>query len=135
MNVILGLLYFLTIVCDIVIFVDLRGLMLSFLLSKRNLKGAKKIHRSQSAFDRLTFNYVKNHTIHTKEYSLFHGVYLVFLCTLPIQYAVLITVNLLSSKAAIIVLSVLIILKFLLAIFLRFLQNSDRIFKFDKRYK
>ena len=135
MKVILFLLYVMVIGCDILIFFDFRSLMLSFLLSKRNLKGAKKIHRSQSAFDRLTFNYVNNHPIHTKEYSLFHGVYLVFLCMLPIQYAVLITVNLLSSKAAIIVLSVLIILKFLLAIFLRFLQNSDRIFKFDKRYK
>lgn len=135
MKVILCLLYVMVIGCDILNFFDFRSLMLSFLLSKRNLKGAKKIHRSQSAFDRLTFNYVKNYAIYTKEYNFLHRIYLVFLCTLPIQYAVLITVNLLSSKAAIIVLSVLIILKFLLAMFLRFLQNSDRIFKFDKRYK
>ena len=135
MKVILFLLYVMVIGCDILNFFDFRSLMVSFLLTKRNLKGAKKIHRSQSAFDRLTFNYVKNYAIYTKEYNFLHRIYLVFLCTLPIQYAVLITVNLLSSKAAIIVLLVLVILKFLLAMFLRFQQNSDRVFKFDKRYK
>ena len=135
MKVILFLLYVMVIGCDILNFFDFRGLMLSFLLSKRNLKGAKKIHRSQSPFDRLTFNYVKNYAIYMKEYNFLHRIYLVFLCTLPIQYAVLITVNLLSNKAAVIVLLVLVILKFLLAMFLRFQQNSDRIFKFDKRYK
>ena len=108
MKVILFLLYVMVIGCDILNFFDFRSLMLSFLLSKRNLKGAKKIHRSQSAFDRLTFNYVKNHAIYTKEYNFLHSIYLVFLCTLPIQYAALIIVDLLSNKAAIIVLLVLV---------------------------
>ena len=88
MNEIILVLYILLVLLDIIIFVDFRGLLFSFLLSKRNRKSAKKIHSSKSFFDRFTFDYINEHTVYPKEYKFFYNLYLVFLITLPIQYQI-----------------------------------------------
>ena len=135
MNEIIPVLYILLVLLDIIIFVDFRGLIFSFLLSKRNRKSAKKIHSSKSFFDRFTFNYVEEHTIYLKEYKFFHNFYLVFLLTLPIQYAILVLTNVFSIKAVTSLLVLFGLIKLVLGIYLRLQQNSYRIYRFDKRYK
>ncbi len=135
MKEIIPALYVLLILLDIIIFCDFRGLIFSFLLSKRNRKSAKKIHSSKSFFDRFTFNYVEEHAIYLKEYKFFHNFYLIFLITLLIQYAVLVIINVFSIKAVTILLVLFGLIKLVLGIYLRLQQNSYRIYRFDKRYK
>ena len=53
---------------DITICSHLRILVYSFLLSKRNIKGAKKIHKQQTRKDRFTLEYIKEHAIYQKEF-------------------------------------------------------------------
>ena len=135
MNEIILVLYILLVLLDIIIFVDFRGLLFSFLLSKRNRKSAKKIHSSKSFFDRFTFDYINEHTVYPKEYKFFYNLYLVFLITLPIQYAILVITNVFSIKAVTILLVLFGLIKLVLGIYLRLQQNSYRIYRFDKRYK
>ena len=135
MKEIITVLYVLLVLSDITIFTDFRGLIFSFLLSKRNIKSAKKIHSSKSFFDRFTFNYVEEHAIYLKEYKFFHNFYLAFLITLLIQYAVLVITNVFSIKAVTILLVLFGLIKLVLGIYLRLQQNSYRIYRFDKRYK
>ena len=135
MNEIIPVLYILLVLLDIIIFVDFRGLLFSFLLSKRNRKSAKKIHSSKSFFDRFTFNYVKEHAIYPKAYKFFHNFYLAFLITFPVQYTALITTHIFSIKAVTILLVSFVIIKLVIGAYLRLQMNSNRIYKFDKRYK
>ena len=48
---------------DWVTFDKTRDLLFSFLLSKRNRKKAKEIHRAQSKKDRFTMSYIKEYAI------------------------------------------------------------------------
>ena len=49
-------------ILDCLLITTLRKLIYSFLLSKRNLKSAKKIHQQQSKTNRITLSYIKCHT-------------------------------------------------------------------------
>ncbi len=135
MKEIILIFYILLGLSDIMLFVDFRGLIFSFLLSKRNKKGAKEIHSSQSLFDRFTFNYIKEHTIYPKEYMFFHRFYFVFLIVLPIQYTALVITNIFSMKAVTVMLVLFILIKFACFIYLCLQRNSKRIYRFDKRYE
>ena len=119
---------------DIILVSTFRGLMFSFLLSKHNKKGAKKIHKSQSAINRFTFGYIKHHTLHPKEYKCFHGFYIVNLCFAPIQYLSLLITNILSLTTTVILLCIFCALKMFFNVVLFIQQNSERVFRFDKRY-
>ena len=134
MKKIITVLYVLLVLSDITIFTDFRGLIFSFLLSKRNIKSAKKIHSSKSFFDRFTLNYVKEHAIYPKAYKFFHNFYLAFLITFPIQYTALITTHIFSIKAVTILLVSFVIIKLVIGAYLRLQVNPGRIYKFDKRY-
>ena len=58
---------------DLINLIDLRKLVYSFLLSKRNLRGADKIHKMQSKKDRLSLSYIKEYTIYPKSFRFFFG--------------------------------------------------------------
>jgi hypothetical protein len=79
------LFYFILLLLDIILFTTFRDLMFSFLLSKRNKKGAKKIHQSQDPSNRFTFNYVKDHAIYKKEFNFFHKFYIANLFFTPVH--------------------------------------------------
>lgn len=140
MTEIILILYLLLIIVDVLLYETFRDLMFSFLLTKRNRKGALKIHNAQSAFDRFTFNYVKDHALQQKEFRFFHGFYIFNLYLMPIQYALLLIIPLVvlitELPLNIIIISVLVflVIKFCFSIFLFFQHNSSRVFRFDKHY-
>ena len=127
--------YFLLLLSDVVLFTDFRKLMFSFLLSKRNEKGAKKIHQAQSRSDRFTFRYVKDYTPYQKEFRFFHGFYMVNLYFTPFQYLAVIVFNFISLKITFILQIIFFVIKLICNFILRSQQNANRIFRFDKRYQ
>ena len=129
------ILYFMLLLSDIILFTTFRDLMFSFLLSKRNKKGAKKIHQSQDRSNQFTFNYVREHAVYKKEFRFFHNFYMANLYFMPFQYLVIIILNFISLKATFILQIIFCITKLICNFILRSQQNSNRIFKFDKRYK
>lgn len=69
-------------------FQQLTTIVYSFLLSKRNEKGAKKIHNQQTKKDRITLSYVKNYTIYPKQCYRFYKLILFYMAFLiPIKKA------------------------------------------------
>ena len=127
--------YFLLLLTDIILFITFRDLMFSFLLSKRNIKGAKKIHKTQNFLNRFTFNYVKEHTIHKREFQFFYKFYITDLYFSPLQYLLLVVLNFISLKSTFILQVIFLVIKLICNFILRAQQNSNRIFKYDKRYK
>jgi len=129
------LFYFLLLLLDIILFVTFRNLMFSFLLSKRNPKSAREIHLSQDRSNRFTFNYVKKHAVYKKEFHFFHKFYIANLYFTPFQYLSVIIFNFISLKITFLLQAVFCIIKLICNFILRTQQNSNRIFKFDKRYQ
>ena len=127
--------YVMLILLDIGLFTTFRDLMFSFLLSKRNKKGAKKIHLSQDRLNRFTFNYVKEHAIYKKEFNFFHKFYIANLYFTPVQYLLVIILNFISIKITFIFQIIFCTTKLICNFILWSQQNSSRVFKFDKRYK
>ena len=64
----------------------IQTLVYGFLLSKRNDKTARKIHRQQSKKDRFTLSYIKNHTIYQKQFRIFYIIRLLYIYSLVPQY-------------------------------------------------
>ena len=127
--------YLMLLLLDIILFIEFRDLMFSFLLSKRNKKSAKKIHQSQDRSNQFTFNYVREHAVYKKEFRFFHNFYMANLYFTPFQYLLIIILNFISLKATFILQIIFCITKLICNFILRSQQNSNRIFKFDKRYK
>lgn len=113
---------------------NLTDLVYSFLLSKRNLKGAKKIHKSQSKKDRFTLAYIKNYAIYPEKYSLWYKIRLIFVYSIIPQYLTLAIIYFLSSLIASYVLFILIFAKLIFLGAMR-RQFSGKISRFDKRYR
>lgn len=134
MRNILMLLYILLIGLDLINLIDLRWLIYSFLLSKRNLKGAKKIHNMQSKKARFSLAYIKEYTIYPKAFRFFYGFRLINLFLLVPQYITIVILNLFSVFATIILIGIFVIAKIFIAIFIRSQFSSNRISRFDKRY-
>ena len=127
--------YFMLLLLDIILFTTFRDLMFSFLLSKRNKKGAKKIHQSQDRSNRFTFNYVREHAVYKKEFHFFHKFYIANLYFTPFQYLLVIILNFISLKATFVFQIIFCIIKLICNFILWSQQNTNIIFKFDKRYK
>ena len=126
--------YIVNLIVDYANLTALRDLVYSFLLSKRNIKGAKKIHLMQTRKDRFTLSYIKDYAIYPREYRFFQRCLIVYYCaTIPL-YLLFIAVNLFFAKIALILIFVFMIIKII--IFLMIMtQFSCKISRFDKRYK
>ena len=135
MTKLLIIFYLMLLLLDTILFITFRDLMFSFLLSKRNKKGAKKIHQSQDRSNRFTFDYVREHAVYKKEFHFFHNFYMANLYFTPFQYLLMIILNFISLKATFIFQIIFCITKLICNFILWSQQNSNRIFKFDKRYK
>lgn len=112
-------------------FYQLTQLVYSFLLAKRNEKGAKKIHNQQSKKDRFTLSYVKNYTIYPRQCNRFYKIRLFYIAFLIPKYTIL-TVALIRFDAfwlADLMLAVKILFIFLIQAF--FFKNKLSIY--DKR--
>ena len=134
MVVLLIIFYLVIAMTDLINLVDLRKLVYSFLLSKRNVKTAKKIHRSQKRKDRLTLSYIAEYTLYQKEFRFWQRCWVVYILLIIPQYLSIIITNVFNVLTAIILIGVLLILKIIFAVVLRNQFSSDRVSRFDKRY-
>ena len=75
--VILQILYIMFL--DYAILSVLKEIVYSFLLSKRNVKTAKKIHLQQSKKKRFTLSYIADYTIYPKQFQRFYKVRLCYI--------------------------------------------------------
>ena len=133
---ILILLYICLLLLDILSLLDLRKLLYSFLLSKRNLKGARKIYKEQTVKNKILLSYIKQYAIYTKEFIFFKRLYIVWLFSLVPQYVILLIVNMFSQLATMILLCVCFVIKLIIVfVVIRSQFNSKRISRFDHRYK
>ena len=124
-----------SILLDINLMIDLRGILFSFLLAKRNRKSANSMHKAQSFGDKLTFKYVGKHTAYVKDFKFYYRVHFLFLIIFPIMYILSAVFSVISLKIGTILLGAFSAIKLCLSIYLKFQQNSNRVFKYDKKYK
>ncbi len=113
-----------------------RRLVYSFLLSKRNVRKAREIHREQSVRQRLTLSYIREHAIYPREFSHFHRFYIVSLLLLPFPFVLSIPVYIFFAQTAIVLAIILAVIEVILLFYLRaqFHLSSPMISRFDKRY-
>ncbi len=111
------LVYGSAILFDLMAICDLRTLVYSFLLTKRNHKTARKIHKSQSRKDRFTLYYIREHTLFPKEFRFYQRCWIFWVFSLLPIYLAVIVINFFSVTAAMIVMGVISALKFLFEIF------------------
>ena len=129
---ILASLYVVLLLSDFILILDLRKLVYSFLLSKRNIKGARKIHLLQSKISKITLAYIKDYAIYPREFRFFWRIWMIVLVTVIPQYVIAIICNIFSLRLAVILLIVFFIIKIALNILVAF-QFKGRISRFDKR--
>ena len=114
---------------------DLKKLVYSFLLSKRNIKGAKKIHDQQTKKDRFTLKYIEQHAIYPKEFRFFQSFRMIYLYSLLPVYAILGTLFLISQNVFLISIGVIIAIKLCIVAYISFHFWTQSITVYDKRYK
>lgn len=127
--------YIIAIGIDICLMIDLRGILFSFMLSKRNRKSACTIHKSQNFKSRFSFSYVQNLTSFTKPFKIYYIIHLINWIFIPIQYLSTAIIAIFSFKISIILLSVFSAIKLILCIWLFFQRDSRKVFKYDKKYR
>lgn len=120
-------------ITDYFLIVFLRRLVYSFLLSKHNIKGAKKIHCAQSHKNKLTLNYIKVHAIYPKQFDFWHKVYLFFLVSTPLPYIVIVLVGIFNIAASVNLIIVFDVIKTICLFIVRSRFVTQYITIYDKR--
>ena len=127
-------------VCDMVFsdifnIKNLRTLLYSFLLSKHNIKGAKKIHESQPLTDRVLLKYVEKYAIYQKQFKFLYRFWIAYISMLFPRYIFAILFLTLSNviEYKVIVFSIIFLINIVIFIFLR-LHFRNHVSVFDKRY-
>ena len=128
------LFYIVNILFDYVNLSDLRILVYSFLLSKRNIKSAKKIHKEQTAWDRFTLSYVNDYAVYKRQFKVFQRFLSIYQYVVIPHYLVFIIANSFSGILASVLLIASAVIKIITLCIIRhyFWRNSITIF--DKRY-
>ena len=127
--------YLTNVLSDFLLLVDLRKLVYSFLLSKRNIKNAKKIHRNQTFWSKVTLAYINEYTIYPKEFKFCQKALIVYMLFVIPQYIFFATTAFFDEKIMMATLIMASIIKFLLLTLLYAQFNEHRVSRFDKRYK
>ena len=114
----------LLILLDINLISALRRLLLDFLIGVRNRKSMEKIHATQSHKQKLTLSYIKPYlVVYSKQFEVFHKLYLTILYSLIPQYILALICYLLyfllNAKSIYFIIG-LILIKFLLFVYVRF---------------
>ena len=120
---------------DYLLITFLRRLVYSFLLSKNNLKGAKKIHCSQSHKNKLTLNYIKAYAIYPKQFNFWHKVYLCFLVSTPLPYIAIVLIGFFDIAASVNLIIAFDVVKTIWLFIVRSRFVTQYITIFDKRCK
>ena len=108
--------HFLVVICDWIHIERLHTLVYSFLLTKHNPHGAKKIHDQQSKKDRITLVYIEEYAVYKKQFRFFQRLRIFYFAILIPQYIVIIIFNFLSVNNTIFLCWILGFLKFVLLI-------------------
>ena len=128
--------FILTVLLDISLTEQIRRLVYSFLLTKRNLKGAKKIHEKQSFVSKITLSYIKDYAIYPKDFSLWHTVWMIHIISILPQYLSLLLIHVFFADYLIASLVVIGTIKFVLMIVVRSqFSSSAYISRYDRRCK
>ena len=124
------------ILADSLLLIDLRKLVYSFLLSKRNIKSAKKIHNQQAFWHKVTLDYIREYAIYPKEFRFCQKALVIYMISILPQYvSFVIMLAILPKNTLIITMFVICIIKFVLLAFLYAQFNESRVSRFDRRYK
>ena len=127
--------YFLLLLFDGALISSLKSLVYSFLLSKRNIKGAAKIHKAQNAKSKFTLAYIEKHTIYPEQFQFWFRFRLITIFSIIPQYAIVIIVNIISSTFVLYLIGFFSIIKFIALFVVRSQFYSQTITRFDKRYR
>ena len=127
-----SLLIILLALLDGITLVDLRDILMDFLIGARNRKSARRIHREQKWVARVGMGYIKLYLKRWhRDFAFFRGLYLADLFTLVPQYAATLFVLLRAGENFNMLMYVLIAVKFLLCLILRLQQDSLRRTKYS----
>lgn len=130
-----NIIFYVALICwDLGILLTLRSLLYSFLLSKKNPKGAKKIHKMQSKKDKFTLSYIKEYTPYLKDFMFYRRWGLIYICITPVTYIFMLVLEFISLRAFYIVVMCLMIIKMILIFILSRNFDGSRISRFDKRW-
>ena len=127
-------LYIGIIMLDLISLLSLRKLVYSFLLTKRNIKGAKKIHIQQTRIDRFTLSYISEFAVYKKEFKIRQKILVAYYIALIPQYSILTVISILSKHIAVVFCGALLCVKFVIETIICLEFDSKRFSKFDKRY-
>ena len=131
----LWLSYILLLLFDESLISSLDSLVYSFLLSKRNKKGAAKIHKAQNAKSKFTLAYIEKHTIYPEKFQFWFRFRLITIFSIIPQYAIVIIVNIISSTFVFYLIGFLLIIKFIALYVVRSQFYSPYTSRFDKRHR
>ena len=129
--------FIVTVLSDISLTTQIRRLVYSFLLTKRNLKGAKKIHEKQSFVSKITLSYIKDHAIYPKDFCLWHTVWMIHIISILPQYLGLLLINVFFddclAAASLVVIGIFKFV-FMIVVSSQFPSSAD-ISRYDRRCK
>ena len=126
--------YLLLILIDWLVIYALRCLLLDFLIGRRNLKSAKRIHAEQPFIQRVSMGYIKGmlkNYIH--DFVAYRTLYLIILYTLIPQYIAIIVCNICLGYKSLYVIGVFAAIKLFIDIFLRFQVDGLMMSKYRKK--
>lgn len=112
----------------------LRSLLLDFLIGRRNLKSAKRIHEEQPFIQRVSMGYIKGMLKENiRDFVTYRTLYLIILYTLIPQYIAIIVCNICLGYKSFYVIGVFAAIKLSIDIFLRFQVDAQRMSKYRKK--
>ena len=122
---------------DIILTNKMRALVYSFLLSKHNLKSARKIHSKKSFLSKITLSYIKDYSIFPKDFSLWHTVWMIHIISILPQYLSLLLIHVFFADYLIVSLAVIGIIKLILLFVVRsqFSITMPSVSRYDRRDK
>ena len=112
----------------------LRSLLLDFLIGRRNLKSAKRIHAEQPFIQRVSMGYIKGMLKnYVRDFVAYRTLYLIILYTLIPQYVAVIVCNICLGYKSFYVVVAFAAIKLIIEIFLRFQVDAQRMSKYRKK--
>ena len=130
------IIYFDLVLCliDWMVIGALRNLLFDFLIGRRNLKSAKRIHEEQPFVQRVSMGYIKGLLKeYIRDFVAYRTLYLIILYTLIPQYIVVIVCNICLGYKSFYVLGAFAAIKLIIVIFLRFQVDAQRMSKYRKK--
>ena len=119
---------------DGIVIYTLRRLLFDFLIGRRNLKSARRIHNEQPFMQRVTLGYIKGMLKnYVRDFVSYRTLYLIILYTLIPQYIAVIVCNICLGYKSFYVVVAFAAIKLIIEIFLRFQVDAQWMSKYRKK--